>query len=92
MASVSEKVDIAHSEEQDHFASLGNVDSGSKNDLLAQQASEDEHNLTLIQALRRHPKAVMWSILVSTSIIMEGYDVVLIGSFMAQEEFSRRVG
>lgn len=59
---------------------------------LAQQAAENEHTQTLMQALQNHPKAVMWSLLVSTSIIMEGYDVVLIYSFFAQTSFSKKYG
>ncbi|KAI8623939.1 maltose permease MAL31 [Xylariaceae sp. FL1651] len=59
---------------------------------MAQQATDEEHNLTFRQAIRRHSKAVMWSVLLSTSIIMEGYDIVLVGSFYAQPSFSRRYG
>lgn len=38
---------------------------------LAKQAAEEEHNLTLFQAIRQHRNAVLWSVLLSTSIIME---------------------
>ncbi|EUC38675.1 hypothetical protein COCCADRAFT_21994 [Bipolaris zeicola 26-R-13] len=58
----------------------------------ARQAAEDEHDLTPLQALRLHPKSVMWSVLLSTCIIMEGYDIVLIYSFFAQPAFARRYG
>jgi SP family general alpha glucoside:H+ symporter-like MFS transporter len=44
-----------------------------KDTILAKQGAIDEHELTLAQALRKYPKAVMWSVLVSTAIIMEGY-------------------
>ncbi|GIJ89495.1 hypothetical protein Asppvi_008437 [Aspergillus pseudoviridinutans] len=63
-----------------------------KSNELAKQAAQEEHQLTLARALRKHPKAVMWSILLSTSIIMEGYDIVLMSSFFAQPAFSRRYG
>jgi hypothetical protein len=46
----------------------------------AKQAAEEEHQLTLRQAIRLHPKAIAWSVLLSTSIIMEGYDIVLYSS------------
>jgi SP family general alpha glucoside:H+ symporter-like MFS transporter len=59
---------------------------------MARQAAEDEHTMTVMQALKAHPKAVMWSILLSTSVIMEGYDLVLIYSFFAQDSFSRKYG
>jgi hypothetical protein len=39
-----------------------------------------EHDLTFRQAVRAYPRAIFWSVLVSTCIIMEGYDVVLVGS------------
>src|SRR5450432_3265567 len=48
--------------------------------------------MTLWQGLRIYPKAVGWSILLSTAIIMEGYDVVLIGSFYAFPVFTKKYG
>ncbi|CAI4213626.1 unnamed protein product [Parascedosporium putredinis] len=59
---------------------------------LARQAAEEEHKLGLVDAIRRYPKAALWSILVSTSIIMEGYDIVLIQSFFAQPSFRQKYG
>ena len=44
----------------------------------AQAASAKEHNLTLGQALKAYPKAIMWSILLSSAVIMEGYDTLLV--------------
>lgn len=41
--------------------------------LQAKQATDDEHAQTLMQALRENRKAVLWSVLISMSIIMEGY-------------------
>lgn len=38
----------------------------------AKQATDDEHAQTLWQALRENRKAVMWSVLISMTIIMEG--------------------
>lgn len=58
----------------------------------AKQAAEEEHQLTLLQAIRQHPKAILWSVLLSTSIIMEGYDIVLMNSFFAQPAFSAKYG
>ncbi|KAM0633179.1 hypothetical protein ACHAPW_003854 [Verticillium nonalfalfae] len=59
---------------------------------MAQQSAEDEHNLTLRDAIRRYPQAVLWSVLLSASIIMEGYDIVLISSFFASPAFRRHYG
>ncbi|KAK6506572.1 hypothetical protein TWF506_011477 [Arthrobotrys conoides] len=58
----------------------------------AREATEVEHNLTLGQNIRLYPKAIAWSILMSTAIIMEGYDVVLMGSFYAYPSFNKKYG
>ena len=33
--------------------------------------------MTLLQGIRLYPKAILWSVLISTCIAMEGYDVCL---------------
>lgn len=38
----------------------------------AKRATDDEHAQTLRDALRQNRKAVMWSVLISLSIVMEG--------------------
>ncbi|KAK5116366.1 hypothetical protein LTR62_007913 [Meristemomyces frigidus] len=58
----------------------------------AQVATDKEHNLTLKEALRAYPKAIMWSILLSSAVIMEGYDTILIGSFLASPSFVNTFG
>jgi SP family general alpha glucoside:H+ symporter-like MFS transporter len=58
----------------------------------AKLATEKEHRMTLWQGLRLYPKAVGWSLLISSAIIMEGYDVVLMGSFYAFPAFNERYG
>ena len=47
----------------------------------AQNATDYEHNMTIWQAIKLYPKAVGWSVLASTALVMEGYDLVVIGSF-----------
>lgn len=49
--------------------------------LNAKTATEKEHRMTLWQGLRLYPKACAWSILISTCICMEGYDVCLLSNF-----------
>jgi SP family general alpha glucoside:H+ symporter-like MFS transporter len=39
--------------------------------------------MSLLQGLRLYPKAVGWSVLISTLIVMEGYDVCLLSNFCA---------
>lgn len=46
----------------------------------ARQATETEHNLTFVQALRLYPTAVGWSIFFSLGIIMTAFDPQLLGS------------
>lgn len=36
---------------------------------LAKQAAEEEHNLSILEAARQNPKAVLWSVLLSTCIM-----------------------
>lgn len=47
----------------------------------AAYADANEHSETLGQAYRVHKKAIFWSMALSAALIMEGYDVVVIGSF-----------
>lgn len=58
----------------------------------ARQATDDEHSQTLLQALRDNRKAVMWSVLVSVTIIMEGYDTILMANFFAYPTFQQKYG
>jgi MFS transporter, SP family, general alpha glucoside:H+ symporter len=45
-----------------------------------------------VQGIRLYPKAIGWSLLLSTAIIMEGYDTTLLGSFYAFPEFNKKFG
>lgn len=47
----------------------------------ARAATNREHNMTVREAFRLYPKAVCFSLIFSTAIIMEGYDTALLGSF-----------
>lgn len=47
----------------------------------ARQATAVEHNFTFLQAIKTYKRAAIWSVLISTTVIMEGYDVTLLGSF-----------
>jgi SP family general alpha glucoside:H+ symporter-like MFS transporter len=53
---------------------------------LAQQADEDDRKLKTWEALKKYKKAVLWSCLLSTALIMEGYDVVIINGFFGQPQ------
>lgn len=58
----------------------------------AQRATQAEHSMTLMQGLKTYPKAVAWSMLLSTCIVMEGFDLVLISSLYALPAFQKRFG
>ncbi|KAK7422569.1 hypothetical protein QQX98_001592 [Neonectria punicea] len=55
-------------------------------------ATEDEHNTTFLQAIRRYPKAVAWSAVVSLCIIMDGYDTALMGGLFGFPAFQKKYG
>ncbi|TXT04858.1 hypothetical protein VHUM_03941 [Vanrija humicola] len=48
--------------------------------------------MTIREGLRRYPKAIGWSMLLSTAVIMEGFDLVLLGSLYAQPQFNEKFG
>jgi len=54
----------------------------------ARDATNMEHSMTIREAVKLYPYAVMWSILASTALVMEGYDLVVIGSFYGFRKFS----
>jgi MFS transporter, SP family, general alpha glucoside:H+ symporter len=47
----------------------------------AKAATDDEKKMSLLQGIRLYPKAIAFSILISTCIAMEGYDLCLLGNF-----------
>lgn len=51
--------------------------------LEAKSGTDNEKSMTLRQSFPLYKKAMAWSILFSTAIVMEGYDTALLGSFYA---------
>lgn len=58
----------------------------------AKDNENKEKQMSLLEGLRTFPKAAMWSIILSSAIIMEGYDTSLIGSFYAFPSFKEKYG
>lgn len=58
----------------------------------AEDATDREHDLTFLQAIKLYPKAVGWSVLMSAALVMDGYDTKLIGSLFAQPAFQKAYG
>ncbi|KAL2839503.1 general substrate transporter [Aspergillus pseudoustus] len=56
------------------------------------RATAAEHEMSLLQAIKTYKKAALWSILMSTSIVMEGYDTVLVSSFIGYPAFRQKYG
>lgn len=60
--------------------------------LEGKQAAKKEQSMTLWQAVKLYPKAVGWSVLLSSTLIMEGYDLALLGSMYASPAFNQKFG
>ncbi|CEP64781.1 uncharacterized protein LALA0_S13e02872g [Lachancea lanzarotensis] len=58
----------------------------------ARQADGEEKHMPLLQAIRQYPKAAFWSIVLSSALIMEGYDVCLLQSLYALPAFAKKFG
>lgn len=58
----------------------------------AAAATESEQNMTLFQSIKLYKKACLWSVFLSMCIIMEGFDVVLLGNLFAYPPFQRKFG
>lgn len=54
----------------------------------AQDTSHDEKSMTTWQAIKASKKAIMWSLIISTCVIMEGYDTNLLGNFYAYRSYN----
>lgn len=46
----------------------------------AQESDAADRSLTVFEALKKYKKAVFWAMFLSTSLIMEGYDVVIVSA------------
>ncbi|KAJ8059575.1 hypothetical protein OCU04_011231 [Sclerotinia nivalis] len=78
-----------HFPEDDHL----NVTTSTKQMIKDARAStEKEHNMTLLQGIKLYPKAIAWSLLISTCIAMEGYDLCLLSNFYAFPQFNEKYG
>ncbi|KAB5542841.1 general substrate transporter [Coniochaeta sp. 2T2.1] len=58
----------------------------------AKHAADVEHNMSLMTAIKTYPKAIGWSVLLSSTLIMEGYDLALLGSLYASPVFNKKFG
>ncbi|KAK1998906.1 sugar porter family MFS transporter [Colletotrichum falcatum] len=58
----------------------------------AAQAARAERQMTLLEAVRTYPKAIGWSVLLSSTLVMEGYDLALLGNLYSSPVFNDKYG
>lgn len=58
----------------------------------ADQANDRERNMKLSTAFKVYPKAIMWSVVLSSALIMEGYDTAITGSYNAFPSWLNKFG
>jgi MFS transporter, SP family, general alpha glucoside:H+ symporter len=59
-------------------------------DLIREAEANDaaDRALTIFEALKKYKKAVFWAMFLSTSLIMEGYDVVIVSFHFARVQLA----
>lgn len=58
----------------------------------ARADDQKEKQMTLKEGVKTFPKAIAWSVVLSTALIMEGYDTCLLASFYAFDGFKKQFG
>jgi SP family general alpha glucoside:H+ symporter-like MFS transporter len=53
----------------------------------AMEGAADEHDLSIADAIKAYPQAIMWALVSSTCVIMEGYDTNLLSNFFAYRKY-----
>lgn len=91
MSYETDKIDKASSdsldaEMQDYLAKFLDISNNAK------ENDAKEKLMPLKEGIKTFPKAVLWSVVLSSAIIMEGYDTNLINSFYAFPDFLRKFG
>ncbi|KAG5995023.1 hypothetical protein E4U43_003121 [Claviceps pusilla] len=68
----------------------GNMDTNIVHEAAA--ATQAEHSMGLISSFKLYKKACLWSIFLSTCLIMEGFDLVLLSTLFAYPPFQKKFG
>jgi SP family general alpha glucoside:H+ symporter-like MFS transporter len=58
----------------------------------ARAATQAEQKLSFLRGCRLYPKAIAWSFILSSTLIMEGFDTLLIFNFFTFPAFKQRYG
>jgi SP family general alpha glucoside:H+ symporter-like MFS transporter len=77
---------VVREKDEEHYVSASDILKG------AQRATEEEHGMSLREGIRKYPRAVFWSILFSSALIMEGFDHAFVSGFFAFPAFQKRYG
>ncbi|KAL2142996.1 hypothetical protein VTI28DRAFT_455 [Corynascus sepedonium] len=88
----SEKMTAADEKEQFNNDSIKRLEATNRVIQGAKLATENEQKMTLMQGIRLYPKAIAWSVLISTCIVMEGYDLCIVNNFYAFQQFNKKYG
>ncbi|KAK4546811.1 hypothetical protein LTR36_001543 [Oleoguttula mirabilis] len=80
------EVEAGHSYDLDEKAKVADY----KTDAI--EAENAELNMGVLEAVRAYPMASFWAFVMSFTIIMEAYDVFLMGSFVALPAFQLKFG
>ncbi|TVY54744.1 Alpha-glucosides permease MPH3 [Lachnellula suecica] len=83
---VSQGIEHAHDYDLNKEAKLGDY----KADAI--EAENAEYNMGVLEAVRAYPMASFWAFIMSFCIIMESYDVFLMGNFVALPAFVNKFG
>jgi len=75
----------ARSEENGNFDRSWRDEQWGAGDLTAaaMDNTKEEKEKTILEAIKLSKKAIIWSLVISTCVIMEGYDTNLLGNFYA---------
>ncbi|KAI9047014.1 hypothetical protein LZ554_009088 [Drepanopeziza brunnea f. sp. 'monogermtubi'] len=77
---------VEHAHDLDEKARIADFKAG------AVEAENAEHNMGVLEAVRAYPMASFWAFVMSFTIIMESYDVFLMGNFVALPRFRKEYG
>ncbi|CAG87534.2 DEHA2E00550p [Debaryomyces hansenii CBS767] len=58
----------------------------------ARNNDKQEKEMSLLEGLKTYPKAAAWSVILSTALVMEGYDTSLMGSLYGMPAFAEKFG
>jgi SP family general alpha glucoside:H+ symporter-like MFS transporter len=93
---VEDEKDVKHVYDNEHVESAGGAT------VIAQDHGQYIHDasdaitgqkeMSIMHALKTYKKGVIFSIIFSSAIIMEGYDTLLLGQFFANQAFAKRFG